>query len=941
MKKTAILVLFILFISGIFAQEKKNLSFDDILKWNRITEQLISNDGNTIVYKLDPWKGDPVLKITTKDGDEKTSIIGGTGASISNNSKFIFFTIKPEADIIRQLKLKKTKKEDLPNDKLGIYDLQNSSLQKVDNILTYKYPAKWDGWVAYQSEATKQMNKPPDTDDKSENKEKVKIENKKDGYTLNLLNLSSGEILTFPFVNDYVFAEEKQALTFVSTGDDKEFAAGVYFYDLSNKTLQTMLSAKGDYKQLSIKDDGSLVAFLADLSDKKEEDKTYDLYLWNGSGQATSVLNNKKVEDGWEISANGSLTFAKEKNRVFFGTAPIPLKKDTTILDEEIPVLDIWHWNEPVLQTQQINTKNRDLRKTYLAVYDMDDHKMVQLETKAYSRLSLIEDGDADQVLAYSNVPYAVQVMWEGSPAHTDFYLIDIHTGKAKMIKQDIRATPSVSTGGEFLYWYNAMDTSWNTYDLESGKEYKLTSPNIVQCADELNDIPNPPRDYGNAGWLKDDEAFLVYDRYNIWKLDPNNKHQPINMTKNGKMLNISYRLINFDAPTGRRFGGGGSDDGIGVKKTAYLSGHNEITRADEFYKMELKKANEPKKLMGGNFSLGKPFKAKDEDVVVFTKEDFATYPNLLATDLTFKNTKQISDANPQQKEFKWGTVELVNWTSLDGRKLQGTLHKPENFDPNKKYPLIVNFYEKSSQELFSYHMPEAHRSTIDYHYYTSNGYLVFNPDVYYKTGYPGEDAFNCVMPGITALVDRGIVEENHIAAQGHSWGGYQVAYLATRTNMFAAIESGAPVVNMLSAYGGIRWGSGMNRSFQYEHTQSRIGKSIWESPLRYIENSPIFTMDKVQTPILIMHNDDDGAVPWYQGIEYFTALRRMGKQAWLLCYNEADHWPLLVRDKYDFQIRLAQFFDHYLKGAPMPKWMKEGIPAVNKGLDLGYELVK
>ena len=283
----------------------------------------------------------------------------------------------------------------------------------------------------------------------------------------------------------------------------------------------------------------------------------------------------------------------------------------------------------------------------------------------------------------------------------------------------------------------------------------------------------------------------------------------------------------------------------------------------------------------------------------------------------------------------------MLTWTSLDGRKLEGTLHKPQDFDPDKKYPMIVNFYEKSSQGLFGHHIPERGRSTIGYHHYTSNGYLIFNPDVYYKEGYPGEDAFNCVMPGITALIEKGFVDEKAIGAQGHSWGGYQVAYLATRTNLFAAIESGAPVVNMFSAYGGIRWGSGMNRSFQYEHTQSRIGKSIWESPLRYIENSPLFTLDKVNTPILIMHNDDDGAVPWYQGIEYFIGLRRLGKPAWLLNYNNADHWPLRLEDKHDFQIRLAQFFDHYLKEKPAPLWMTKGIPATEKGKTLGYELDK
>lgn len=663
--------------------------------------------------------------------------------------------------------------------------------------------------------------------------------------------------------------------------------------------------------------------------------KQYALYVSENDEEAKKVLDNTNtaIPSGWEISANGRISFAEKTNRVFFGTAPIRPEKDTTVLEEEIPVLDVWLWDEPMLHTQQINQKSRLLRKTYLAVYHADQDKMVQLENKELSGVSLINEGDADEVFAYSNVPYAVQSMWEGSPVHSDFYLLDIHTGEAKMIKKEIRANASVSPAGKYLYWYNAIDTSWNTYNLSNGKEFKLTDPTTVQCANELNDIPNPPRQYGSPGWLKGDEALLVYDRFDIWVLDPNNVEKPLNLTMNGKTLNTSYRMVQFDRSN--------RTEGIDLKETAFLMGHNEITRADGYYTTSLKKAAKPKEIFSGNYSLGQPIKAEDADVLVYTKEDFNTYPNLLVTNMNFKKSQQISDAAPQQEEFKWGKVELVKWTSLDGRKLEGTLHVPEDFDPIKKYPLIVNFYEKNSQGLFNYRMPEAHRSTVDYHYYTSNGYIIFNPDIYYKTGYPGEDAFNCVMPGITALIQKGFVEEDHIAAQGHSWGGYQVAYLATRTNMFAAIESGAPVVNMFSAYGGIRWGSGMNRSFQYEHTQSRIGKSIWESPLRYLENSPLFTMDKVNTPILIMHNDNDGAVPWYQGIEYFIALRRLGKPAWLLNYNQADHWPLQVRDKYDFQIRMAQFFDHYLKGAPMPKWMKEGIPAVNKGYEMGYELVK
>ncbi len=254
---------------------------------------------------------------------------------------------------------------------------------------------------------------------------------------------------------------------------------------------------------------------------------------------------------------------------------------------------------------------------------------------------------------------------------------------------------------------------------------------------------------------------------------------------------------------------------------------------------------------------------------------------------------------------------------------------------------MIVNFYEKSSQGLYDHRVPELGRSTIGYHYYTSNGYVIFNPDVYYEDGYPGESAFNCVMPGVTALIEDGFIDRDRIGAQGHSWGGYQVAYLATRTDLFAAIESGAPVVNMFSAYGGIRWWSGLNRAFQYEHTQSRIGATIWEAPLRYLENSPLFTMDKVTTPILIMANDADGHVPWYQGIEYFVALRRLQKPVWMLNYTGEPHWPQQFKNKKDFQIRMSQFFNHYLKDAPQPMWMKEGVPVIKKDFDLGYELIE
>jgi len=898
------------------------------MKWNRITKTVISNNGNYIVYQSEPWEGDPALHIAAKSGKQVLRAEYATEANITNNSEFLIFKILTPENEVKQLKLKNTKKDDMPLNKLGIFSFNKLTTDTVHELKSFKVPQKWDGWIAYQTKTKIEKDTTA-----GESKKKVKKESGDNGFKLTLRNLETAKTIEYPFVTDYILAKEKQALAFVSTGDDKEFKPGVYMYDLHNENLIQLLEAKGNIKQLVFDKTGSKIAFVADTTDNKKDDFT--LFAWYGTGLASEV--NIEIPEGMKISENGAIRFAEKNNRVFFGLATIMPEKDTTKLDDETPKLDIWRWNEPSLYSEQLNQRENNLKKSYLTVYHVDNKKTVLLEQEWFSNIELIQNGDCDKLLAWSNRPYAVEEMWLGGPETNDFYLVDINTGKAELIKQALRARLQLSPEGNYVYWYNAEDTSWNTYKISAGIHYKITNPKTVQCADEENDVPGLASSYGDAGWTKGDKTLLVYDRFDLWEISPENESSPVNITQNGRLNNISYRLIDFENMQNRR--NDDNESGIDLSKPLFLKGHHEITRADGYYTLEIKKT--PKTLISGTYMLNTPIKAKDTDVYIYTRETFDEFPNLWISTGDFKKAKQISNVNPQQEKFLWGSKELYSWVSLDGHKLEGLLIKPANFDPTKKYPMIVNFYEKSSQGLYRHHIPEPHRSTIDYHYYSSNGYIIFNPDIVYKEGYPGEDAYNCVMPGITKLISEGFVDVKSIAAQGHSWGGYQVAYLAIRTNLFAAIESGAPVANMVSAYGGIRLWTGHNRSFQYEHGQSRIGKSIWESPLRYLENSPVFWADKIQTPLLIMHNEDDGAVPFSQGIEFFIALRRLSKPAWLLNYNDADHWPTRLYDKYDFQIRMAQFFDHYLKGKPMPLWMKEGLPAVNKGLEMRYELTE
>jgi len=388
-------------------------------------------------------------------------------------------------------------------------------------------------------------------------------------------------------------------------------------------------------------------------------------------------------------------------------------------------------------------------------------------------------------------------------------------------------------------------------------------------------------------------------------------------------------------------FGFGGGDTADIPNGPALFSTFDLVTKASGFASARTDRDVSARTLLAGDVRYGRPLKAKDADRLLWTRESFVEFPDLWVSDLEFAHARKLSDANPQQAEFRWGSAELVSWLSDDGIPLNGILIKPDGFDPSRKYPMMVYFYERLSDGLNAYQSPVPNRTSIRYAFYASRGYLVFVPDIPYEIGYPGESAIDAVVPGVLSLVDKGFVDPTRIGVQGHSWGGYQVAYMVTKTNLFAAAEAGAPVSNMTSAYGGIRWQSGMSRMFQYERSQSRIGGTLWNAQDRYIHNSPVFFADKIQTPLLILHNDNDGAVPWYQGIELFVAMRRLGKTVFMLNYNGESHGLTHKTNQADWMIRMQQFFDHYLLDAREPEWMAEGVPAVEKGRDLGLELVE
>jgi dipeptidyl aminopeptidase/acylaminoacyl peptidase len=921
--------------------QKKTMNHDVYKIWKKIDNSKISNDGQWVAYgTMCNAECDGTLNLWNASKNTTRSFDRGYDFQFSFDNTFLYFKIKQPLDSLKAKRRKKVRDEDLPKDSLAILNLASGNLTKIANVKSYAAPIKWAGYVAYQHEIEKPAERtPPSVKDTSaapvapKSRSKEKAESKENGTKTILYNLASGKKDTFPFVVEYIFARKGKKFLFADSGKDSTDLPSVDIVDCDSgeKTL-LFEKTKGKFKQLAMDDMGVHAAFIADLDTTKERVRPYELHVGSMSPVQKWAVAKSNSDYGdlqnYLVSDNAKPIFSEDGSKLFFGVAPQPILNDTTLLPEEIINVEVWSYNEKKIHTQQKVQLESEKKRSYPIVYHTGTGSVVPLGSPDLPDFNFAYLLNADFGVGFTSEPYQLASTWEGG-FKADISLVNLNNGERTLAAKGVRGVPQVSPGGKYLYWYNELDSAWFAFSVYAKTTTQLTDNSQVRFYDEGNDMPDYPNSNGMAGWSKDDKYVLIYDRFDIWRIDPSGVEKSLKMT-NGRDAKIVHRYIRLDNEVRH----------IDLATPLFLGTVNETTKSEAYVLLDASNMSISNLAQDSSRFSSTILKAKNANVFVFTKQNFKTFPDLLYTS-DFKNVKKVSNVNPQQSEYNWGSVEIVKWRGLDGWMMKGMLIKPEGFDPKKKYPMIVNFYEFSSDQLHNYRDLEPLRSQINYSFYANRGYLIFNPDIPYKIGYPGESCMNSVVSGVAYLTNQGFVDPDRIAVQGHSWGGYQAAYLIAHTDMFRCAGIGAPVVNMFSAYGGIRWESGILRQFQYEHSQSRIGGSMWQYPLRYMENSPIFNADKINTPALILHNDKDGAVPWYQGIEFYSAMRRMNKPAWLLNYNDEPHWPVKLQNRIDYQIRMQQYFDYYLKDAAKPKWMQNGVPAIEKGINQGYDLIE
>jgi dipeptidyl aminopeptidase/acylaminoacyl peptidase len=919
---------------------KKPLTLKDIMKFKEIHDPVISEKGDWVIYNTQPDRGNGQVIAVHVNSGVSYAIERGAKPIISRDSNWVAAVIKPDFVELGKAaanKKKSRKKNDKPKNGMALLETGTGKITAFKDIkaFTFSNDSRWMFYCLIPPGKDKKKEKEPEPGNEGDKDKKPETS------TLVLRRLADGKEMRIEKTSFISFDPASRYLAYSVYDKENNDMNGLYVVDLE-KDIAGRKKIHGEalarYSNMAWSKTKSRLAFIFHKKTENigpgETDTGNNLYtsavmLWDGlKDKLKTAVSSKRMPTGWVLPHENELSWTKDETRLYFGFKPVeeykwshpPKSKKKNAITEEsmydIDLLrekrgvDVWHWQDPLINPNQKKQWDRFKKRIYTAVYLLKDDRYVRLADRDMREVQRVDNPDYS--LGFSRQPYLREITWDGR--YRDVYYINLRNGAHQKFLTRHRGTVSLSYNGRFAVYYK--DKHWYLYSVRTGTYRLLTGSIKTPFFNEDHDYPYSVPGYGIAGWTEKDRSVLIYDKYDIWEF-PTGKGEPVCLTgKQGRENKLIFRVNKLD-PEQKFFKTG---------EILLLNAYSDEMKYTAFYNGTVGRPGIKQLLFHADKTLRFVKKAKKGGNILFTRENFEEFPDLWVSTMDFSKLNKISDVNPQRKDFLWGKAELIEWKSFDGRRLQGVVIKPENYDKNKRYPVLVYYYRFFTQRLHRFNQVVInHRPCFPY--YTGNGYVVFLPDIRFQVGRPGFSAAKCLVPGVQKLIDMGIADPKAIGLHGHSWSGYQTAFIVTQTDIFAAAIAGAPVTNMTSAYNGIRWGSGLARQFQYEKSQSRIGASLTEAPHLYIENSPVFFADRIKTPLLIQFGDKDGAVPWYQGIELYLTMRRLNKNCIFLQYNDEPHHLKKYPNKLDYTIKMKEYLDHYLKGAPAPDWITKGVP--------------
>lgn len=899
-------------------------------QWLAVIEMPQEGDGEVVVRNLDDgriWRAPvgatpplPFPRATSPD-EKRPTPIRATSA-FTGDGKFLLVHALPGQ--AAQAAAREDPALEKPLRRLVILNLATGAAETVERVKSLQVPARGPAVIAYL--VAEEKSTPAGNNGNDEEDEAAKPAPK--GDILVLHDLAQQTRRQFAHTTDYTLARDGRTLVYAIAAVADAPAALFALDPVADTPALTLYAGPESVSKLTWDRPQTQLAFLCtDSADKNAPKRTIKHWIRNEA--AAVVLVNPDtagIPSGMLVSDKAPLTFTHDGRRLLLGVAPLRPKVEPPKDPADRVTADIWSWQDELIQPRQEVRAKLDREQSYRGAIDLDTRRYVQIGTPEFPDVIITDDGT--RALLIDHGPYFRLRDYDGT--YGDVHVLDLTTGERRQVLTKLRGSSGdegdvglqLSPDGRFAAYY--ADKNWHVLDLDRGTSRSLTAGLPVAFFNEEHDLPEPAPAYGWGGWVEDSGSLLLYDRYDLWRVFPAGQ-PPENLTAgHGRTHRQILRRQDFSPRE--------EDDprrGVALGDPLIVRAEDERTRATGFLRFTNGTA-EPQTLLWGEASHNYAGRALAANRLLLTVSRFDQFPDVWLTDETLSTPRRITDGQAQLVPFKWGRAELIDYTNSAGVPLQACVYLPADFDPTKKYPLIVYTYERLARIIHQFFAPSP-GSNISFPIYASNGYIVMLADLVYNVGHPGPSALDCVHAALDAIIARGFVDENAIAFQGSSWGGYTAAYLITHSDRFAAAAAGSPVGNMTSAYAGIRATSGQPRLFQYEQSQSRIGQPLTAAPDLYLANSPVFHAHHAAAPLLIMHNDRDGAVPFSQAVELFLALRRHAKPAWLINYRDEGHGLDRIANRRDYSRRMWQYFDHHLRGAPAPAWLTDGVPYLER----------
>jgi dipeptidyl aminopeptidase/acylaminoacyl peptidase len=892
---------------------KRPLQIADYARWRSIDGEALSPDGRWVAWSYGRERGDDTLHVRAVAEDGVHTVPFATRPTFSDDGRWVAYRLgvsfaeaaAGEGDAPRRA---------------GLLELATGETWTWESVEAFGFsPTGSHFWVKKEA-----------ADDDAEH----------EGTDLLLRDLSDGSVQLVGSAAEAAFDDAGRWLAW-SVDAAGRAGNGIYLLDLETGVRRTLDHGETHYRRLVWHDELPVLAVLrGDKVDGRVEGeytlvaatrldertpRVTELHGHLSPDDTSATPPPHDLADGWVVSDKRAPSFSDDGAVVFVGTRP-QAEEPEEWPDSALPLADvnIWHWADDRIQSQQQRAAQRDRNRTWVAAAWLGrdgahrngrgEARLVPLEE---GRLRILETSDDGRV-AIARDDSAWISDWK--PDYADWYAVDTRTGARTPVIEGLEYGLGLSPdGAHWLYW---RDGQVHAYDVQSDRHRTLTDDAPVSFVDAEWDYPGTPPPYGVAGFTGDGEGVILNGHHDLW-YQPLDGGAATNLTEGwGAERDVRLRLARLDPDA----------EGIDLDGELMATAFGLRTKQSGFVRIAGAQDGRGgiEVLTLDDARWGFPRKADDAERILITRQSWTEFPDLHVVGTDFGERTRITEANPWREEFLWGRRILFDYTLSDGTELQGTLAIPETYREGERLPMVVRFYEKYSDQLHSHPTP-VYRHQPNFAGYVSRGYLLMQPDVHFRTRTTHSDMLEAVEAATQKVIDLGYADPERIGLSGHSFSGGGGAFIATRSDMFAAVAHGAAPINLVSEFNQLFVGSGANNHGYDIYGQGRYGTNPYDDFDLYWEQSPISGVEEMDTPVLYLHGEEDSIVNWEQGLEWYNALRFLGKPIIWLSYPGEDHGLRKLENRIDFQLRLQDFFDHHLKGEPAPAWMQDGVPHLEK----------